>query len=103
VVALKTDLVSRALPADVPGELRGELADVAAMARRSLDDIRSLAAGYRQPGIPDELADAGAALEAAGIALSVEDSLGPVPTPVEAVFAWTIREGATNIIKRVRG
>ncbi len=102
VVALKTDLVSRALPADVPGELRGELADVGAMARRSLDDIRSLVAGYRQPGIPDELADAGAALEAAGIALSVEDSLGPVPTPVEAVFAWTIREGATNIIKHSR-
>jgi two-component system sensor histidine kinase DesK len=102
VVALKTDLVSRALPPDVPDELRGELADVAAMARRSLDDIRSVVAGNRQPGIAAELADAGTALEAAGVALSVEDSLGPVPAPVEAVLAWTIREGATNIVKHSR-
>src|SRR5262245_7923241 len=99
VVALKTDLVSKALPADVPDELRNELDDAAAMTRRSLDDLRSLVAGYRQPGITAELADAGAALGAAGIALSVDDSLGPVPGPVEAVLAWTIREGATNIVK----
>jgi two-component system, NarL family, sensor histidine kinase DesK len=102
VVALKTDLVSRELSPGTPDRLRDELRDVAAMTRRSLDDIRSLVADYRQPGLPAELGEAGAALEAAGIALSVEDRLGPVPTPIEAVLAWTIREGTTNIIKHSR-
>jgi two-component system sensor histidine kinase DesK len=102
VAVLKTDLVARSLPADARDGVRGELRDAAALTRRSLDDIRALVSGYRQPGLAAELAQAGAALRAAGIELSVEDGLGPVPDAVEAVLAWTVREGATNILRHSR-
>jgi len=102
VAVLKTELVSRALADDAPEGVREDLKDVATITRRSLDDIRSLVADYRQPHIADELEGAGAALRAAGIALSVEDSLGPVPDAVEAVLAWAIREGATNMLRHSR-
>jgi two-component system sensor histidine kinase DesK len=102
VAVLKTELVSGALPPDVRAAHRDDLDDIAAAVRRSLDDVRSLAAGARRPGIADELAAAGAALRSAGIALSVEDGLGPVPGAVEAALAWAIREGATNILRHSR-
>jgi len=99
VAVLKTELVSGALPPDVRAAHRDDLDDIAAAVRRSLDDVRSLVADSRRPGIADELAAAGAALRSAGIALSVEDGLGPVPGAVEAALAWAIREGATNILR----
>jgi two-component system sensor histidine kinase DesK len=102
VAVLKTDLAARSLPVEARDGVRDELRDAAALTRRSLDDIRAVVAGYRQPGLAAELAQAEAALRAAGIELSVEDGLGPVPDTVEAVLAWTVREGATNMLRHSR-
>jgi two-component system sensor histidine kinase DesK len=99
VAVLKSELVARQLPPDTDRGLRDELTDVTAAIRRSLDNVREAVAGYRQPGIGTELAAARSALRAAGIALSVEDTLGPLPTVQEGVLAWTVREGVTNVLK----
>jgi two-component system, NarL family, sensor histidine kinase DesK len=37
-------------------------------------------------------------LEAAGIEYSIEEFQGELPKPLDAVLAWTVREGVTNVI-----
>src|SRR5205807_1007026 len=56
-------------------------------------------AGYRQPGLGAELAQARAALASAGIELAVEDGVGTVSDVVATVLAWAVREGATNMLR----
>jgi two-component system sensor histidine kinase DesK len=99
VAVLKSELVAGALPADADDRLRGELRDIARVVRRSLDDVRDAVAGYRQPGLGQELVTARAALRAAGVELSVDDGLGSIPSPQETVLAWAVREGVTNVLK----
>jgi two-component system, NarL family, sensor histidine kinase DesK len=38
-------------------------------------------------------------LEAAGIVCRVENEAGVLPNAVEAVLAWAVREGTTNVIR----
>lgn len=99
VAVLKSELVAGALPPDADDQLRTELRDIARVVRRSLDDVRDAVAGYRQPGLGQELVTARAALRAAGVELTVDDSLGPVPSAQDTVLAWAVREGVTNVLK----
>jgi two-component system sensor histidine kinase DesK len=56
-------------------------------------------AGARQPTLQSELEGARQLLEAAGIVYMLEQTAGALPAPVDAVLAWTIREGVTNVIR----
>jgi two-component system, NarL family, sensor histidine kinase DesK len=103
VVVLKSELVGRELPASIDPELRREVKDIAAVARKSLDDVREAVTGYRQAGLEAELASSRAALRAAGIGLAVEDTLHGLPGVQENVLAWAIREGVTNVVKHSHG
>ena len=55
--------------------------------------------GYRQPTLDDEIAGAKMALSAAGIEAEIERPAVTLDPAVEAVLAWTVREGATNVIR----
>ena len=103
VVVLKSELLARELPDSVRPELRQEVKDVAVVARKSLDDVREAVAGYRQPGLANELASGRAALRSAGIGLAVEDELDGLPGVQESVLAWAVREGVTNVIRHSQG
>ena len=41
-------------------------------------------------------------LEAAGIACRIENRTGALPVATDAVLAWAVREGATNVIRHSR-
>ena len=41
-------------------------------------------------------------LEAAGITCRIVNEAGVLPNAVEAVLAWTVREGTTNVIRHSR-
>lgn len=99
VLVLKSELVSKQLPADAGEGIEQELRDIARVARRSLNDVREAAAGYRRPSLSAEIGNARAALRAAGTGLSVEDTLGRVALDQDAVLAWCVREGVTNVLK----
>ena len=58
--------------------------------------------GYRQPTLDRELAGARMALSAAGIEADIHEAHVPLDPPVEAVLAWAVREGATNVIRHSR-
>ncbi len=98
VMALKSELARRLLPVD-PARAVSEIEDVERTAREALRAVRETVSGYRQPVLAVELSDAREALAAAGIALSVEGDLGAMPPVAEAILAWTVREGTTNVIR----
>jgi two-component system sensor histidine kinase DesK len=98
VIALKAELAGRLLPDDAPGAQR-EIADVEAVARGALGEVREAVSGYRQPTLDGELAGARMALDAAGIEARFDRPAVTLDPAVEAVLAWAVREGATNVIR----
>jgi two-component system sensor histidine kinase DesK len=75
------------------------VAEVEAVARNALSEVRDAVSGYRQPTLDGELAGARMALSAAGIEASVQRPELRIDPATEAVLAWAVREGATNVIR----
>ncbi len=99
VITLKAELARRLL-ADRPGDAAArEVAELEQVARTALGEVREAVSGYRQPTLEGELAGARMALSAAGIEADVQQARVTLDPAVEAVLAWTVREGATNVIR----
>ncbi|MBV9604166.1 MAG: hypothetical protein JO027_03620 [Solirubrobacterales bacterium] len=118
VIALKAELARRMLgerrdaPAGSAGAGAGagagvdaldqaetEIRELEEVARKALSEVREAVSGYRQPTLEGELAGARMALSAAGIQSDVDQTRVALDPAVEAVLAWTVREGATNVIR----
>ena len=99
LITLKAELAGRLIGAD-PDRAAGEISDVEAVARRSLGEVRAAVTSYRQPTLAAQLAEAHQMLVAAGMDCVVHApaSLDLAPD-VEALLAWTVREGATNVVR----
>jgi two-component system sensor histidine kinase DesK len=98
VISLKAQLVGRLLPAE-PERAAIEVADIERVARRSLEDVRAAVSGYRRLRLDSELLGARLALEAAGVAIEIDHEADGLPDDVDEAFAWSVREGATNMIR----
>ncbi len=98
VIAIKAELAGRLLPGS-PERAAVEVGEVEAVARQALSEVRQAVSGYRQPTLAGELEGARVALTAAGIDASIEREPVALDPEVEAVLAWTVREGATNVIR----
>ena len=98
VIALKSELAGRLLKSS-PGLAAHEVEDIEKVARDALREVREAVAGYRQPTLAAELAGAHEALTAAGIEDHVDQDHAPLPPAVEAVLAWAVREGVTNVMR----
>ncbi|MGB8878659.1 MAG: sensor histidine kinase, partial [Solirubrobacteraceae bacterium] len=98
VIALKAELARRLLP-DRPAQAATEVAEVESVARQALGEVREAVSGYRQPTLDGELEGARMALSAAGIKASVERPAVTLDPDTEAVLAWAVREGATNVLR----
>jgi two-component system, NarL family, sensor histidine kinase DesK len=98
LIALKAELAGKLLPERVD-EAATEVRQIKALTRNALGEVREAVDGYRRPTLSGELAGARAALEAAGIELSVEHPSVELDSDSESVLAWTVREGATNVLR----
>lgn len=98
VITVKAELAQRLLDVD-PARARTELADLERLSRDALADVRRAVEGYRDLTLPGELARARAALEAAEIDAELPNSTDDVPTALRELFAWTVREGVTNVLR----
>lgn len=98
VITVKAELARRLLDDD-PDRARAELDDVERLSRDALSDVRRTVAGFREVTLPGELAKARSALEAADIAARLPGSAEEVPSELRELFAWTVREGITNVIR----
>jgi two-component system sensor histidine kinase DesK len=101
VITLKSEL-ARGLITEDPARCAQELSEIEQVGRMTLREVRKTVAGYRQPRLSSELDDARQLLEAAGIAYDIEKLDGELPQPLDAVLAWTVREGVTNVIRHSR-
>ena len=101
VITLKAELAGRMLN-DRPYDAAREISELEQVARTALGEVRDAVSGYRQPTLDRELAGARMALSAAGIEADVHEAHVPLDPPVEAVLAWAVREGATNVIRHSR-
>jgi two-component system, NarL family, sensor histidine kinase DesK len=98
VIALKAELAGRLL-GEKPAEAAEHVAEIEDVARGALTEVREAVSGYRQPTLDDEIAGAKMALSAAGIEAQIERPAVTLDPAIEAVLAWTVREGATNVIR----
>jgi two-component system sensor histidine kinase DesK len=101
LITLKSELAGRLLPA-APEKAAIEVHDIEGVARQALREVREAVAGYRRPTLDEELAGAGEMLEAAGISCRIENEAGALPNAIDAVLAWAVREGTTNVIRHSR-
>jgi two-component system, NarL family, sensor histidine kinase DesK len=99
VIALKSELAGRMIETD-PQRAAREISELETVARRSLAEVRQAVTGYRQPSLAAELAAARRMLASAGIDCRA-DAPGSydLPPEVDALLAWTVREGSTNIVR----
>ena len=101
LITLKSELAGRLLP-DAPEKAADEVRDVERVAREALREVRAAVSGYRAPTLSSELAGAREMLSAAGIRCRIEKEAGHLAPSVDAVLAWTVREGVTNVIRHSR-
>jgi two-component system, NarL family, sensor histidine kinase DesK len=101
LIALKAELVGKLLPAQVD-RAETEVSEIKTLTRSALTEVRRAVDGYRRPTLPRELAGARVALEAAGIELRIDAPDVRLDPEVEAVLAWAVREGATNVLRHSR-
>ncbi len=98
VIAVKAELAERLLQGD-PAAAARHVRDIKNVARSALGDVREAVSDYRRPTLASELSGARMALEAAGIEAQLEGTDVPLHPDVEAVLAWAVREGTTNVIR----
>jgi two-component system, NarL family, sensor histidine kinase DesK len=101
LIALKSELARR-LVGVTPDRAAAEIRDIELVARQALQEVREAVASYRQPTLASELQGAREMLAVAGIAYryeGAEDAISALPSAVESVLAWAVREGVTNVIR----
>ncbi len=101
LITLKSELAARLVDTE-PVRAAQEIRDVEQEARRALREVRQAVTGYRQPTLRGELDGARQMLEAAGLVCDIEPAAAAFPPAVDAVLAWTVREGVTNVIRHNR-
>ena len=98
VVTVKAELAQRLLDVDL-GRARSELRELEVLARDALSDVRATALGVRGISLPGEIAAAREALAAAHVRAELPGATDAVPTRNRELFAWTIREAVTNVVR----
>ena len=97
-VSLKGDLALRLLSAD-PGAAQAEIVGLTGVARDALRDMRAVAHDEHAVTLAGEVAAARAVLEAAGVLVAVELEVPALAPDIDTALAWSVREGATNVLR----
>ncbi|PZA05917.1 MULTISPECIES: sensor histidine kinase [unclassified Meiothermus] len=97
LIVLKAEL-ARKLSEKAPDRAAREMAEVERIAREALAQVREVVRGYRG-GLADELKQAKAALESAGIQVHMPEALPALPPTYEGGLALVLREAVTNVIR----
>ena len=98
VVAVKSELAGRLVELD-PKKAVAEIADIEALARTALADLRAAVSSYRDMNLDSELTAARTALDAAGIRAHLPQDASGVDEDLRPLFGWALREGVTNVIR----
>jgi two-component system sensor histidine kinase DesK len=97
-ITLKGELAYRLIGTDTE-QVQDSVDTVVKISRQALADVRAVARSYRDLSLDVEVVSALSVLEAAGIAATVEVTVGAVPRELDTVLATVIREGVTNLLR----
>ncbi|MFI7126614.1 sensor histidine kinase [Nonomuraea sp. NPDC050153] len=97
-IAVKTELAVRLSDVD-SGAAKAEMAEVNALTRKALRELRQAVRGYRELDLAAELNSVKGVLEAAGVRCEVHLPYRDLPDGVAPVFAYAVREAVTNVLK----
>ena len=97
VMTVKTELAGRLVDID-PERAKAELAELHALSRQALAEVRSTVGSLRTPDLRTELASARSALTAAQIDADLPVAVD-VTTARGSLFAWVLRESVTNVVR----
>jgi two-component system sensor histidine kinase DesK len=98
LIAIKSELARKLVERD-PARAAAELDDIQAVSRTALSEVRDTVQGYRRLALAEALQAAEAALAAAGSDCELAEAEVTLPADVDAVLAWAVREGTTNVIR----
>ncbi|MEV5377632.1 sensor histidine kinase [Streptomyces nondiastaticus] len=98
VIVVKAEAVRRLAPRDLDAAI-GQAADIEAVGRQALTEIREAVTGYRESTLNTELDRARSLLEASGITADIRQSGPPLPPQSAALLGWVVREGVTNVVR----
>jgi two-component system sensor histidine kinase DesK len=97
-ITLKAGL-ARQLGRSDPDRAISEIAEVEALARSSLADVRAVVSHYRDVTLTSELAAGRELLRAAGITADLPRAADDVAPDHSELFGWVLREGLTNVVR----
>lgn len=97
-MSLKADVAERLVATD-PERARHEIAEVAALSRQALAEVRAAVGGIRSASLIDETASAERVLTSAGIRSEMPSDLTIVDPRHRVVLAWVLREAVTNVAR----
>jgi two-component system sensor histidine kinase DesK len=100
-ITVKSNL-ARQLGASESSPALREIAEIEALSRQALADVRAAVSGYREVTLAGELARGRELLRAAGVTADLPTAVEPVDAAHQEVFGWTIREGITNVVRHAR-
>jgi two-component system sensor histidine kinase DesK len=98
LIVVKAEVVRRLVDRD-PALAAQAAADIEAIGRRALGEVRQAVDGYRAPDFAAALDGVRSALADAGVAVRVRHDGPPVPAAASQLFGWVVREAATNVIR----
>ncbi|WP_129290495.1 histidine kinase [Streptomyces sp. N1] len=101
VITLKSELIHRLVPSH-PERAMEEVGEVLAVSRKSLADVRSVAAGLRGMSLEQELSSAESLLRSADVTVHADIRLGAIDPEVDTVLAAVAREAITNLLRHSR-
>ncbi|ROR72477.1 sensor histidine kinase [Bogoriella caseilytica] len=98
VVTVRAELAERLVDSD-PEAAKAELAQLRALTREALGEVRATVAGLRVVRLSDELDSARLALRGAGIEAQLPEGPDAVDPRRRLVLAWVLREAVTNVLR----
>ncbi|TQS25050.1 sensor histidine kinase [Microbispora sp. KK1-11] len=98
MVVVKAEAVRRLAPRDTDAAIR-HAADIEAIGRQALTEVREAVTGYRDASLAFELDSARAALATAGVACVVKESGPALTRETDMLLSWVVREGITNVVR----
>ncbi|WP_193070047.1 sensor histidine kinase [Brevibacterium aurantiacum] len=101
VIALKAQLAAKLQAAGAP-EAAKHIGEIEQLARGALADVRTTVQGTRSISLAEELVAATRALRAAGIEVEAPTSVDSVDAQLREIFAWSVREGSTNVLRHAQ-
>lgn len=98
VITMKAELAGKLVDVD-PEKAKAQIAEVEQLSRSALADVRTTVSGYREMSLSGELTRARRAFTDAGIRADLPGSVDDVAPDLRELFAWAVREAATNVIR----